>query len=229
MLNLPVYIPVIFILTVLLTVGIFYKASGYSKITLLILLAWLLIQGLVGASGFYTNTNSIPPRFALLGLPPMIVIILLFLTKTGKQFIDRLNTGTLTLLHINRVFVELVLYWLFVQKTIPQLMTFEGRNFDILSGLTAPVVYYFGFATKKLNKSVIIIWNILCIGLLINIVINAVLSIPFPFQQFGFDQPNIAVLHFPYIWLPCCIVPLVLFSHLATIRHLLRREVNSIP
>lgn len=100
-------------------------------------------------------------------------------------------------------------------------MTFEGRNFDILSGLTAPVVYYFGFIKKGLNKKLILVWNLICLGLLINIVAIAVLSAPFPFQKFAFDQPDIAVLYFPFNWLPCCVVPLVLFSHLATIRQLL--------
>lgn len=102
-------------------------------------------------------------------------------------------------------------------------MTFEGSNFDMLSGLSAPVIYYFGYIKKNLNKRIILIWNVICLGLLINIVITAILSSPFPFQQFAFDQPNIAVLYFPFIWLPCCIVPLVLLSHLAAIRQLLKK------
>ena len=79
---------------------------------------------------------------------------------------------------------------------------------------------------KQINKNVILLWNFICIGLLFNIVINAVLSAPFPFQKFGFDQPDIAVLYFPFVWLPCCVVPLVLFSHLVTIRQLLRKGVQ---
>lgn len=100
-------------------------------------------------------------------------------------------------------------------------MTFEGRNFDILSGITALVIYYFGFMKRKLNKWVLLFWNFCCLGLLVNIVSIAILSAPFSFQRFGFDQPNIAVLHFPFIWLPCCVVPVVLFSHLAAIRQLI--------
>ena len=102
-------------------------------------------------------------------------------------------------------------------------MTFEGRNFDILSGLTAPIVYFFGFIKKQLNKTILLLWNFICLGLLINIVFIAVLSAPFPFQKFAFDQPNIAVLYFPFTWLPACVVPLVLLSHLATIRQLLKK------
>ena len=49
------------------------------------------------------------------------------------------------------------------------------------------------------------------LGLLANIVIIAVLSFPSPIQQFGFEQPNIGLAYFPFIWLPAIIVPIVLF------------------
>jgi hypothetical protein len=123
-----------------------------------------------------------------------------------------------------RIPVELVLFWLFSYKTIPQLMTFEGRNFDILSGISALLVYYFGFIKKSLDKKFILAWNFICLALLANIVINAFLSAPFPFQKFAFDQPNIAILYFPFVWLPVLVVPLVLFSHLVAIRKLWKKD-----
>jgi hypothetical protein len=226
--NLPAYISIIFMLTTILTVGIFYKATNGSKITLFIILAWLVVQFFIAESGFYTITNSFPPRFLLLVLPPFLCIFLLFITPKGKQFIDGLDAKTLTILHIVRIPVELVLYWLFIYKTIPELMSFEGRNFDILSGLSAPFIFYFGYVKNKLGKNIMLIWNFVCLGLLINIVVNAILSAPFPFQQFAFDQPNIAVLNFPFNWLPACVVPLVLLSHLASIRQLLYVKNNSL-
>jgi hypothetical protein len=224
--NLPLFISLIFALTTILCIVFFYKATGYSKTTLLILISWLALQAGIGLSGFYTVTDTIPPRFLLLVLPPVIFIIGIFATVKGKQFIDNLDVKSLTLLHIVRVPVELVLFWLFVNKAVPELMTFEGRNFDILSGLTAPIIFFFGFVIKKLSPAIILTWNFICLGLLINIVVIAVLSAPFPFQKFAFDQPNIAILYFPFNWLPCCVVPLVLFSHLATIRQFLNSKQN---
>jgi hypothetical protein len=182
------------------------------------------MQAIVGLSGFYTITDTMPPRFLLLVLPPLFFIICLFVTAKGRQYLDSLDTKFLTILHIVRVPVELVLFWLFINKAVPELMTFEGRNFDIFSGITAPVIFYFGFIKQQVGRKIILLWNIVCLGLLINIVVNAVLSAPFPFQKFAFDQPNIAVLYFPFVWLPCCIVPLVLLSHLATIRQLLNKQ-----
>jgi hypothetical protein len=222
--NLPTYVSIVFGLTTLLTVYIFYTATKKSKLTLILLLTWLVIQAGIGLTGFYTVTDTLPPRFLLLVLPPLLFIIGLFTTSKGKQYVDSLEIKTLTILHIIRIPVEIVLFCLFVYKTIPQLMTFEGRNFDILAGLTAPIIFYFGFIRKQLKNKVILVWNFICLGLLLNIVINAVLSAPFPFQQFAFDQPDIALFYFPFVWLPCCVVPLVLLSHLASLRQLLNSD-----
>ena len=35
------------------------------------------------------------------------------------------------------------------------------------------------------------------------------------------DHPNIALFYFPFIWLPCFIVPTALFAHLVNIRKLI--------
>jgi len=219
--NLPYYIYLTFGLTLLLGLFLFYKATNYSKTFLKIISVWVTVQAILGLSDFYKITNTIPPRFAFLLLPPLVMTIVLFNTKKGKQFIDNLKLNTLTLLHIIRIPVELVLFWLFIHKAIPGLMTFEGRNFDVFSGLTAPIIYYFGFVKMKLSKTILLIWNFICLVLLLNIAFNAVLSLPGVFQQFAFEQPNIAILQFPFVLLPAVIVPLVLFSHLASIRQLL--------
>ena len=218
--DLPAYISILFGFTTILTAWLFYKAAGNSKPVLLIILIWLTVQALIAGSGFYTVTDTLPPRFLLLVLPPLLVIAGLFLSPNGRKFIDGLDLKSLTILHTIRIPVELVLFYLFTYKAVPELMTFEGRNFDILSGITAPVIFYFAFIRKQFDRKVLLIWNVICLGLLVNIVSNAILSAPFPFQQFAFDQPNIAVLYFPFIWLPCCVVPLVLLSHLAAFRQL---------
>lgn len=222
--NIPLSVSFIFILTTFLTILLFYQATSKSKATLFFLLAWITLQGIISLTGFYTLTSGTPPRFALLVVPPIILIIVLFTTPNGKKYMGGLNIKILTILHIVRIPVEMVLLWLSFHKVIPQIMTFEGNNFDIIAGITAPFIFYFGFQKIKISPVTILLWNFLCIGLLLNIVSIAVLSAPFSFQRFGFGQPNIAVLYFPYVWLPCCIVPLVLFSHLVSVRQLIRTK-----
>jgi hypothetical protein len=220
--QLPLYISVFFVLTTLLTVYLFVRAAHFSRVTIVVIVLWLVIQAVIALTGFYTKTDVLPPRFLIVVLPPFLFILGLFFTRKGKQFIDSLSLSALTLLHTVRIPVEIVLFWLFLNKAIPRLMTFDGRNFDIVSGVTAPLMYYFVFVKKQWNSTTLLLWNFICLGLLINIVINAILSAPFPFQQFAFDQPNKAILYFPFVWLPCCIVPLVLLAHLAAIRKLLQ-------
>ena len=219
----PLYVSVVFGLTTLLTTWLFWRAANHSKTALAVLLGWLLLQGVVSLSGFYLKTNSLPPRFPALAIPPMLVLIGMLSTKNGRHFIDSLRLDRLTVLHVIRTPVEIMLFWLFVGKTVPESMTFEGRNFDILSCLTAPVMYYFAFVRKALPQPVLLVWNLICLGLLINIVATAVLSLPSPFQQQAFNQPNIAILYFPFVWLPSVVVPVVLLAHVSAIRQLIRK------
>ena len=211
--NLPSYIGIVFIATAVLTVAIFSLAAR-SKKTLIILSAWMLLQAITSKTGFYTNTATTPPRFALVLVPPILLIAILFLLPAGRRFIDSLPVTSLTILHMVRIPVEITLFWLFVQRTVPAAMTFGGHNFDILSGITAPLVYYAVFIKKWAGHQLLLLWNILCLVLLLNIVVTAILAAPFRFQQLAFEQPNIAILYFPFVWLPCCIVPIVLFAHL---------------
>jgi hypothetical protein len=216
------YIDLVFVGTIFLTLWLLYKATGFSKSVMLVTLAWLVLQAFVALSGFYTVTTGGPPRFALLVLPPVVFIVMLFIARGGRRFVDGLDGRLLTLLHVLRIPAELTLYWLYLHKVVPRAMTFEGRNFDILSGLTAPLVWYFGFVKPRLGKGVLIGWNIVCLLLLVNIAVTAVLSGSPYWQRFGFEQRNIALFYFPFVWLPCCMVPIVLLAHLVAIRQLAR-------
>lgn len=212
----PLFLSLAFGLTTALTVGLFYRAARRSG-PVLLLLGWLLLQGAVALMGFYLRTDTLPPRLGLLLGPPLLVIGGLFATAPGRRFLARLRPEGLTLLHAVRVPVELVLLGLYRYGSVPRLMTFEGRNWDILAGLSAPLVYYLVFRRQRGGRGVLLTWNLLSLGLLLNIVANAVLAAPTPWQRWGFEQPNVAVLHFPFAWLPGCVVPLVLLAHLTAI------------
>jgi hypothetical protein len=232
--NLPSYISWAFGLTTLSTFFLFVQTirksnseltRAKSPLILICLVAWLIVQGVLPLNGVYnTDPNAFPPKIMLLGIvPTLLVIVLSFSTLKGRQFIDSLPLQNLTYLNVVRVPVEIVLFWLFAHKAIPQLMTFEGLNFDILSGITAPIIAYSGLTKTSISRKAILIWNIVCLGLLVNIIVNALLSAPSPIQRFAFEQPNIAILNFPFSWLPTFVVPIVLFGHLASIRQLLKR------
>jgi hypothetical protein len=220
--NISHFTIILFLLTSTCTIWLFYRASNNSLIVLIILLAWAILQSAVSLTGFYQHWDAIPPRFIFLVAPWIILISVLFNLKKGQVFIDNLNIEWLTILHVVRIPVEITLYLVLLAKLIPQSMTFEGSNWDILSGISTPIIYYVVFKIKKASSKVLLVWNFVCLGLLLNIVTIAVLSAKTPFQQFAFDQPNVGVTYFPFVLLPSLVVPLVFFSHLVAIRQLFK-------
>src|SRR5438105_12138078 len=129
---LPSYISIIFILTTLLTLFLFYlslknstsdKTRSKATIITIGLIIWLAFQGVLAINGFYKDTTSLPPKFLLAVLPPLLLILVLFASKQGRNFIRSLPIVYLTNLNIVRILVELVLYWLFLYKAVPELMT----------------------------------------------------------------------------------------------------------
>jgi hypothetical protein len=231
--SLPAYISITFILTTFLTIGFIFHAirkivpkTFPAKFLFFLIPLWLLFQTVLSLSGFYLVTDTVPPRIFLFAVLPATLLIISLFVFYSKSFVSNFQLKILTLLSIVRIPVEIVLLWLFENNQVPQIMTFEGRNFDILSGITAPIVAWLAFRNGKTNHILLIIWNIFAFLLLFNIVATAAFSVPSPIQQLAFEQPNRAVLYFPFIWLPAVVVPIVLFSHLASLWQIFTNKVE---
>lgn len=102
-------------------------------------------------------------------------------------------------------------------------MTWSGRNFDILTGVSALVLGAWlagrgesGTATRIL----IWVWNIAGFALLVNIIVVAVLSMPTRILAFD-GPPNSWVATFPFVWLPTVMVTGALFGHILVFRRLM--------
>jgi len=227
--NIPTFIAVLFALITVIALVLFIriiknssnpavqKKSGLVTVGLIV---WLAIQGILAYTNVYnSNLGNTPPKLFLFGfLPALALIVYLFNSKSGRSFIDSLPLKDLTVFNSIRLPIEIGLFLVYTYGAIPKLMTFEGGNLDILSGISAPIIAYFVFRKSGIKSKVLLIWNFICLALLGNIVARALLSAPFPFQKLAFEQPNIAILNFPFVWLPTFMVMAVLFGHLVSIR-----------
>jgi len=212
-----------FLFTVLLTLFLFLNAFQQTgKPTLLIVFSaigiWMLLQALIAGTGFYRNFVSLFPRMFLAVIPAVLTVIYFGVVRNK---LNHFHLRKLTFIHLVRIPVELLLLSLFYDKEIPVEMTFEGRNFDIVAGLSAIIFSHRWFYDSKTGLKFLFIWNCVGLTLLFNIVITAILSLPTPFQVFGQAQPNLAVTYFPFVWLPAVVVPVVLFAHIISIRKIL--------
>jgi hypothetical protein len=222
--DLPGYVSITFILTTFLTVGFLLYAVKQTvfdtvgaKILIFLLAFWIIFTGILALNGFYLNSAAFPPRVVAFGVAPALLLIIAYFIFFRKNFIEKLPLKTLTLLSVVRIPVEIVLMWLFHGGLIPQSMTFEGRNFDILSGITAPLVYFLAFRGGRVNRTLLIVWNVFALALLFNIVITAILAFPSINPQLPVELQNRGVAYFPFIWLPAVVVPVVFFTHLASL------------
>ena len=228
--GLPAYIPVVFVLTTLSTVGVFIFAvshAGLNSVPARVLIGfvsiWILIHAALGSTSFYRNFESLPPQVFAFGVMPFLLLTFVYLIFFRRGFLEVLPLSILTLIHVLRIPVEFVLLWLAQNGLVPYDMTFEGRNFDILSGITAPIVYFLAFRNGQVNRTLLIAWNIAALALLATIVTIAILAFPSRLQMVGFDQPNVGVTYFPFIWLPTVVVPIVFFCHAVSLWKLISR------
>jgi len=220
--NLPIHIHLTFIVITLSTFGILFyflkiKQGVFNWKIATIVVLWLILQTVLSLSGFYETFDLKPPRFLFVIMPALVFVTLRIIKGRNLPAVEYIGY-----IHIVRIPVEIVLYWLADEKVIPEIMTFRGRNFDIFAGIILPVVTYLYYERRLITKNALLIFNIYGVVSLVNIVGHGVLSAPTPFQQYGFEQPNIAIFHFPFIWLPAFVVPSILFAHLSTLKSLIK-------
>jgi hypothetical protein len=232
--QLPIYVSLIFIGVCVSVFGFILYAAYWSlkgkRIPLILfantLLGWLFLTGYLTFNGFFQDFNSFPPRLFLFVGPIILFIFFVLLYPRSREAVLQMPITTLTYIHIVRIPVELCLWWLFGAGLVAQAMTFEGANFDILAGITAPFAGVFLVGRKVNNKWGAIIWNLVCLGLVLNIVVRAIALTPYFYDGSGSELQNLAVFQFPFVWLPIFVVPAVIFSHVVSLLILLKKEKN---
>jgi hypothetical protein len=180
---------------------------------------WLGITGVVGWLGLVRDFNRLPPPMFVLLLIAVTLTTLTAWSRIGSRLIGEAGIAWLVGMQAFRIAVEIFLDWGHRAGLLPVQMTFEGRNWDIVSGVSAAGVGWLA-AKGKAPRWLILAWNCVGLALLVNIVVLAILSMPSPFQRFHNQPANSFIAYFPYIWLPTFLVQVALFGHLLVFRWL---------
>lgn len=133
----------------------------------------------------------------------------------------------LVLMQSFRIIVELLLLFAFIAGKLPVQMTFEGRNFDVVTGLLALPVGYLLLRKKSNAKKLAIAFNIIGLLLLLNVLAIAILSMPTSLRYFMNEPANTLVAQFPFILLPGVLVPVAYGLHIFSLRQLLAKPDNA--
>lgn len=232
--TLPEYVSIIFVLLTITTYGFILFATYFAfngkrrPLTLFAsaMLGWLLLTGIPAFKGFFLNFER-PYLFFFVG-PLLLVILLVLIFPSTRKGVLKMPITSLTYIHIVRIPVELCLWWLFGAGLVAESMTFEGINFDIIAGISAPFAGVFLVGKKSSNRITAILWNLICLALVLNIVVRAVSLTPYFYDGSGAELQNTAIFYFPFVWLPTFVVPAVIFSHLASLIQLLKSQHNNL-
>lgn len=188
------------------------------RTTAILLTAWLILLAILSIRGFFADFSRLPPRLIFALLTPLPVVLLFSRSGAGKQLLQHIQPQWLIYLQAFRIPVEIGLWILVHNGSLPVQMSFEGRNFDILSGLLAFPVGYYCFVKKSWPPVIALLYNITGLVLLVNIVAISALSLPTPLRVFH-NQPDSALLtRFPLIYLPGLLVPLAYTLHIFSLR-----------
>ena len=211
------------------------KRTGWEKarrqrifiISIVAIVLWAALLSVLSFQKFFSDFSNLPPRPALAILIPLPIVLLIAFSKKGTQLLQSIPAHWLVGMQSFRIGVEILLLLAFIADKLPVQMTFEGRNFDIITGLLALPIGYLLARKKTYALKLAVIYNFIGMLLLINILVIAVLSMPTSIRYFMNEPANTFVAEFPFILLPGVLVPLAYTLHIFSLRQLLvRRDIR---
>jgi hypothetical protein len=186
------------------------------------LVVWLSATAALAESGFLADWRAQPPRWPLLPLTALGTFLLLGQTLIFRRLLAEVLPWQPVALQTFRVGVELAFWRLSLEGIAPVQVTFEGRNFDGLVGLTAPVVAA-GIAFGWFGPRITIAWNLFGLAMLVNAIGTVATSAPGPLYLNWPGEPFTAIATWPVIWIPALLAPIGIFLHIVSIRQSIAR------
>lgn len=198
-----------------------------SILTALAAVSWMAVTWVAGQIGILRNWNQNPPPFGFFLAAIAALAVIIAFSRLGRNLATFIPLWALVAVQSFRLPLELAMHAMYQRGIMPRQMSYSGRNFDIVTGITAIIVAIL-VGTGRGGTKLIALWNVLGLALLINIVTIAILSTP-RFRYFGDEHLNIWVTYVPFVWLPAVMVLAALAGHLLIFRalRLQRFNVNS--
>lgn len=190
---------------------------------------WLAILGILAYNGFFIPFDTIAPRFLLVLIPPLsLILYLLCFSRMTRLLLKVIPEKWLIRVQGIRILTELFFGLGFLGLYIPPQMTFLWLNQDVIVGATAPLAAWLFFSRGRYQKPEAIMWNVFGIALLINIIIITSFSLPSSYRVFFNEPSNIFITQFPFIWIIGFIYPFALAMHLFSLRQLIMNKTRPI-
>jgi hypothetical protein len=184
-----------------------------------IALIYLVIPAILASRGLLDRYDPLPAPALVMVAIIAVLTVTITLAAPGARIVAAVGLPALVGFQTFRIPVEWLLHRLYQEGVVPVQMTYSGRNFDIVTGVTAAALAVWLLRGRP-PKGIVLAWNVLGLALLANIVTIAVLSTPVPFRQFLEGPANTLPSRVPYVWLPTFLVQMALAGHVLVFRRL---------
>jgi hypothetical protein len=176
---------------------------------------WMALWGVLAAAGVLSRFELRPPPMAILIACTLIAGFWFGFSALAGRLADGLPLWTLVLVQGFRLPLELLMHQAAVEHVMPNVLSYTGYNFDIVTGASAFIVAY--ALRRGAPRAIAFVWS--CYGCLclVAITIIAVLSSPM-IAYFGPHELNGWVTHLPFVWLPSVLVAFALAGHIIVFR-----------
>ncbi len=186
---------------------------------------WLLVVSVASYSGVLLPRNSPPLPFVLMLVSILVLGVVIARSRVGDRLARGLPLAVLVGFQGFRFPLELAMHRAHTEGLMPIQMSYSGRNFDILTGITA-LALAAALALRPLPRWTVRLWNTFGLLLLANILAVAMASTPV-FAYFGPDRLNVFVMWMPYTLLPAVMVLAAWAGHLIIFRALSSRAAST--
>ena len=191
-------------------------ATRASALVGIVGILWMAGTWTAAESGVLTHWDWKPPTFLLIIVATFVMTGWLAFGRVGFRLARFVPLWVLIGVQGFRLPLELAMHEMANRHIMPSVLSYSGRNFDILTGVTAILVagaLRFGYGGGRLA----LVWNWFGLALLVNVVVVALLATPV-FEYFGPEQLNTWVTLAPFVWLPTVMVLAALAGHLIVFR-----------
>lgn len=186
---------------------------------------WLLAVSAAAYSGALLPRGGPPLPFVILMSAIVAMGIAIARSKVGDRIARGLPLAVLVGFQGFRFPLELAMHRAHTEGLMPIQMSYSGRNFDIVTGITA-LVLGLALSLTTVPRWIVRAWNVLGLVLLANILVVAIASTPM-FAYFGRDRLNVWVMWMPYTLLPAVMVLAAWAGHLIVWRALSLRAAST--
>ncbi|HEU4453291.1 MAG TPA: hypothetical protein VFR81_09535 [Longimicrobium sp.] len=179
---------------------------------------WMAITGGAAAAG-RLRFDTVPPTMMPVLLAMFVLAIGIGVSRVGRRIAAGVPLAVLVGAQGFRLPLELAMHRASAEGLMPEVMSYTGRNFDIVTGTLALLVAAL-LAAGRMPRRGVAAWNVVGALLLANVVTVAMLAAPTPMRVFTDGPANVWITAFPWIWLPTMMVPAAILGHILVFRRL---------